>query len=757
MWIFPEPEGRSIFTVYPNGTIGVGGTANFTHVYPQNTGLQMNTAMRIATTNGTTTGEVNGTMIFPEDYMFGWSYNSTTAVFAAQYDGGLLNTSLGATFFMPPQGRTTYPTNASDFSLTSRYSNGLLDIELEGTTEVPSYDTMFPLNFTDFTVVADYVGKEIKGNITFHALPGFAIGDVMVHFNGNQTNLYLTGHINMTYGNFFNIIDINSTVVDEMLANFTRDMPGPTGLVYNMTEGLLECTQWETTKTPWHNGLEEAGADVEYNVTINGNFTGFFAKLLAQMFSSGSPESEQFIFAAMDSAFSSVENGSLLLNYYHNSGIGSADLHLTCDVAALWSKALEVVPQTVPDEARTQVTAWLKIQNATAYATQDFSLNASYSRTEQKLDLNAWLLTNETQLKNDITSILPDSVPPQLKEALESYLNTTYCELTSYNAAFNYVNGTANFDVNWVLQGDFKAQTNHTKQFYIDYLNATNPMMLNWQLRMLNETEIDVNNFSAEYNVGNDWMYVTFNGLITQPPKDKIDIIRFKLYRFFNMTSGNPQEPPREFEKLKITVTSGFNGTHTILLYAPDTMPTPDATSLDYKTMTWQNVTLSSLKDLNFHIAYQWVINHLGTDYYVPIFTNSTVSNFNFNPSAKSISFNVTGTEGAGFSEITIPRALLYAAPAEWVVKIDGTPLSSGNFTVSENAEYVIIHVNYSHSEHSIEITGTWIVTEFPPGILPLVMAILTLIAAVIAVKERKKKIECSKNKISKCNPHIRR
>jgi hypothetical protein len=234
-------------------------------------------------------------------------------------------------------------------------------------------------------------------------------------------------------------------------------------------------------------------------------------------------------------------------------------------------------------------------------------------------------------------------------------------------------------------------------------------------------------------------MYVTFNGLIITPPKDEIDFVRFKLYKFFNATSEDPEEPPRGFEKLKIVIVGGFNGTHTVLLYAPGTVPAPDAGSLDYKSMTWQNVTFSSLKDLNFRVAYQWAIDHLGQTYYVPVWTNSTASNFSFNPSAKSLSFNVTGTSGTGFSEITIPRALLYAAPTEWVVKIDGTPLSSENFSVTENAEYVIISMNYSHSEHSIEITGTWIVTEFPPQILPLVLTALTLIAAVIAVKQRKK------------------
>jgi len=130
---------------------------------------------------------------------------------------------------------------------------------------------------------------------------------------------------------------------------------------------------------------------------------------------------------------------------------------------------------------------------------------------------------------------------------------------------------------------------------------------------------------------------------------------------------------------------------------------------------------------------------YLGKTYYVPIFTNSTVNNFDFDPYEKSISFNVTGTMGTGFCDVTIPRALLYAALGNWSVKIDGKTLSAENFTVTENDEYVFISLNYPHSDHTIEIVGTWVITEFQPSILPVILIILTLIVAIIAVKQRKK------------------
>jgi hypothetical protein len=267
--------------------------------------------------------------------------------------------------------------------------------------------------------------------------------------------------------------------------------------------------------------------------------------------------------------------------------------------------------------------------------------------------------------------------------------------------------------------------------------------MINWQTQMLNETEIDISNFKAEFRQGEDWMTLTFQGLKIHPPKDERDPVRFQLYRLFNLTSS-PYESPREFEKLKITITGEANATHTVLLYAPPTVPRPDNVSLDYRVMIWQNTTLSGLKDLVFQIAYQGVKDYLGKTYYIPIFTNSTVSDpltFDFsNPEAPSISFKVSGTTGMGFCNITIPRALIDVKTGNWVVKIDGIPLPSENFTVTQNDEYVFIYLTYSHSDHTIEIVGTWVVvTEFPPNMLLPILVILSLIAAIIAVKKRRK------------------
>lgn len=730
------------FTVYPNATVGVSGSFNHTRIYPlysYDYQPSVNATLGFSTNGDLTTGSVNGTIVlpkYPHSYRE-FPYNSTTVDFTSEYSNGMLNAQLNATMLMPPAGSTTYPFNSSDFTLHGTYSDGMINARLWGETELPSYyASQFPFNVTDATVLADYADNEINGNITFHVLSGFPLADVIVYFSGNKTEILFTGSVDVIYGNYFGM-EINSTTLEEMLTEFSNTIPGRgENSLYNMTEGMIECTALNTTKTPI--GPPE-GARVDYNATLRGNFTQMLARYVTLMLfgSYASEETHSIVYAAVDATLSSVNDASLMLDYYYTSKIVSIDLTLSSDVKTLWSNALQLVPPTVPLEYRAQCEAWLKIANVTAYGVESVYLEIDYSCSEQQLNLNASLTANVTQMKNEVIPILPDAVPPELRGLVESCTNTTYCTLDSLNTTCNYVNGVMNFDAKWLLKGDFKAELNRIKSCYVEYLKLTSPYVINGQIRMLNATEVDISNFKADIRQGEDWMTFTFKGLRVHPVKDEADFIRFKLCSLFNMTTG-PYESPREFEKLKITIVSGSNATHTILLYAPSTVPTPNVTSLDYKTMTWENVTTSDLKDLLFKIAYQGVIHHLGKTYYVPIFTNSTVSDFNFDQNSKRISFNVAGATGTGFCNVTIPRALLYA-PEGWIVKINGTVLNPVEFNVTENDEYVFIYLNYTHSSHFIEIEGTWIITEFPPNMLPLILVIISLIAAIIAVKQRKK------------------
>jgi len=103
----------------------------------------------------------------------------------------------------------------------------------------------------------------------------------------------------------------------------------------------------------------------------------------------------------------------------------------------------------------------------------------------------------------------------------------------------------------------------------------------------------------------------------------------------------------------------------------------------------------------------------------VSVESNSTVSNFAFNQPDKEISFNVTGSAGTiGFCNVTIPKALLYAEPSDWIVLIDGALVPS---TITENATHSFLYFIYTHSTHEVQIIGTWVIGPPPDTTPPLI------------------------------------
>ena len=726
--------------VYPSGTVSLGGKFNYTHMYPSGIFPTANTTIDFSTSGNTTICTANGTIVFPPSLA---PLNSTTGHLSTRYADGLLNATVDATLSMPSEAGRSWPFNTSDFAFSSTYSNGLLNTDLSGQTIIPSQLlSTFPFNITDIVVLVDYKENNINGNITFHAVSGLPLGDAIAYISGNRTELHLNGSLTVVYGNFFGT-EVSAAKIDDMLGNFTS-------MIDQMSAGSVECTQFNAIKTPLLLDSTEYGANVEYNITLRGNFTEAIAKLVSSTsFGYSAEEASPVIEAALESFSSSVQNASVKLMYYYSSKIATVDLHSTCDVKAALSKAFELVPAAVPSGNKTIAEAWIKIANATASAYEDVGFNASFSSATQKLDLQGFVSANASRVEKETVEFLPDTVPPELRGMIESYVNTTYCKLKSSSATFDSTNGTVNFVISETFEGDFKAEVNHEKRFMKDYMDAItpypypyqyySPWMFTYPFAALDDIEVDFNNFKAELNSGSDWIYLSFSGVLLQPPKDEVDSVRFGLSRFFNITAGI-YIPRTEFDRLRITIAGGTETNQTVLLFAPSPrVPTPVNASLDYASMTWQNTDPSNLRDLRFLIAYQAVVSYAGLTESVPIVTNSTISSFSFNPGAKTMSFNVEGATGTGFCNVTVPKSVLYASAGEWSVKIDGVTLPPASLSMTENAEYVFIYFSYSHSLHLVEITGTWAVPEFQPNLLLPLFIAASVMSMIIAVRKRRR------------------
>jgi hypothetical protein len=124
--------------------------------------------------------------------------------------------------------------------------------------------------------------------------------------------------------------------------------------------------------------------------------------------------------------------------------------------------------------------------------------------------------------------------------------------------------------------------------------------------------------------------------------------------------------------------------------------------------------------------------------YSVGIDSNSTLSNFSFNATAKTLSFDVTGTNGTmGFCRVAIPNMLMSCASLnDWIVKVNGTLV--GDRTITTSGNYTYIYFQYHHSTETVQIASTIAIPELQPLMLMPLLMIITLLAAIVSKRKRK-------------------
>ena len=127
------------------------------------------------------------------------------------------------------------------------------------------------------------------------------------------------------------------------------------------------------------------------------------------------------------------------------------------------------------------------------------------------------------------------------------------------------------------------------------------------------------------------------------------------------------------------------------------------------------------------------------TEYFVDVVSNSTVSDFYFNPDEGAfLRFNVTGEDATrGFCRVTIPKDLLWVQDGQWSVLVGGEPV---NYTIIPDENYTYLYFTYNHSTKTVEIQGTDVIPEFPSNVLLLGFLVLITIPLIFAQKKRFKK-----------------
>jgi len=124
--------------------------------------------------------------------------------------------------------------------------------------------------------------------------------------------------------------------------------------------------------------------------------------------------------------------------------------------------------------------------------------------------------------------------------------------------------------------------------------------------------------------------------------------------------------------------------------------------------------------------------------YAVEIVSNSTISDFHFDPEeGASFRYSATGEgDTAGFCRVAVPKDLLWTDDG-WKIRVDTQ--SVADFRLYEDANRTYLHFTYTHSSVTVQIEGTYVIPEFSlPALLTALMGPL-LLASLARRKARGK------------------
>jgi parallel beta-helix repeat protein len=128
-----------------------------------------------------------------------------------------------------------------------------------------------------------------------------------------------------------------------------------------------------------------------------------------------------------------------------------------------------------------------------------------------------------------------------------------------------------------------------------------------------------------------------------------------------------------------------------------------------------------------------------GVSYSFDIISNSTISDFRFNPDEGALlRFNVTGENGtSGFCRVTIPINLLWVEDG-WTITVGDQLITDYRIIPDENFTY--LYFTYNHSTQTVAIQGTYVIPEFPSFLILLLFMVATLLAVIVYKRKHARK-----------------
>jgi hypothetical protein len=143
---------------------------------------------------------------------------------------------------------------------------------------------------------------------------------------------------------------------------------------------------------------------------------------------------------------------------------------------------------------------------------------------------------------------------------------------------------------------------------------------------------------------------------------------------------------------------------------------------------------------LGFPTTNEYVVTYNSIDYSVFIDSDSIITapnNLGFDNVAKTITFNVTTTDG--FCNVTVPKNFMWSEPAtDWIVEIDDVPTMTA--VITEDATNTYLWFDFAAGEHVILLQSEFAVPEFTGPQMILLLLVATAMIVVATAKISKKK-----------------
>jgi hypothetical protein len=633
-----------VVTVGPDGWITLDGIMKDTTMTAETSPFNLTYGELKLTDDAAT---INVTLLIPVENVTQIPLNSATYSMLMDYSQGLLDTNFTAIIASKqvlalaiddPEAleMVEYFLNSTDFVLDGDYMGGDIDVMVHHTIVANLTDLIGTLLSTTiglevpFTLGLTYSKGEYDGSVGLVLLPGLPIEDLGIDIAGNLTDICFNGTIDVTYGDYSwinpSLGEINETLLDELefyaenIFNASIDVEGS---LLNMSMGRVECSSINIERV-----LDEGGEVITFEVCIGEAMPGVFVfapfYLLPPEVWEQEEQALQFMwmYFALNNTLFQLQDAEFQLVYTPADTTLDLTLDGTLHVIDLVEQLLEPIAiseewQTwgLPPELNSTVLPlnWFALEmfNVSASALESSALHMAYLHDDRKVEINVTSLVNMESLDEDLSQLLLElppelltylELPPDYTAVLEPLFTTRLAEITTLQASITYANGEARILVDLTLEGDINAEMNYVKNEIIQFLSQTTP--LPWQVQYLNDTTIDVTGIECTVTMDDLSTEIEVVDLAVQPPLDLINATAFKLDRFFNLTGD--EAFPVQGARLGVTVIGGSNTTHKVTLYNGTGVSNPDSVEVDADDqptlMSWDNVTLTGLRELQFLI-----------------------------------------------------------------------------------------------------------------------------------------------------------